>query len=96
MPNCFQLTRVGETEPTVLTALDEEICRHLGVEVHPRFWVEGWYDTIGFQIAMGSRLGSEELRERVRDYPVRGRLPEILEYLERNFTSDAWAEIGRR
>lgn len=96
MPACFQLTRKGETGPTALQAVDEELCRHLGVEVHPKWWVDGWYDSIGFAIATGTALGSQELRDRVAGYPDQGRLPEILAYLEEHFTSDSWTEIGRR
>lgn len=95
MPACFNLTRKGEKEPAVLQAVDEELCAHLGVEVHPKWWVEGWYDFIGFLVATGSPLGGEELRKKVEELNDPA-MTKILAYLEEHFTSDNWTEIGRR
>lgn len=97
MPNCFRLTRKGEREPIALQKLDEELCGLLGESVHPKFWVIGWYAVIGFAIATGKKLGSTELREYVADMPEETeRLLKILDYLEENFTDEAWVEVGRR
>lgn len=55
MPNCFQLIRKSQPEagPVVLTEVDEELCRHFGVSIHPYCWYENWYDIIGFRLALG-------------------------------------------
>lgn len=53
MPNCFQLTPKGATEPATLAAVDEGICALFGVPVHPVKYIFGWYDSIGFALAMG-------------------------------------------
>jgi len=93
MPNCFSLTRKSNPEagPVKLTLIDEELCSHLGVEVHPEYWVHGWYNSIGLMLAMGKSW--DECREIFKDSDV---LLPIIDYLEANFITDAWAEIGRR
>ena len=98
MPNCFSLTRKGESEPTDLVKVDEELCKHLGVECDPKHWTSYWYGSIGFHIACGKPLGSKELRD-VVEYIAGDDTPNLLKclnYLEEHFTSDAWVEIGRR
>ena len=97
MPACFQLTKKGATEPTSLNAIDEEICNFLREPIHPKHYVIGWYDVIGFAIATGKPLGSKELRDYVADMPQETeRLLQVLDFLEQHYTSDSWREIGRR
>ncbi len=96
MPNCFQLTKKGDTEASKLSDVDEAICKHLGVAPHPTRYVDYWFDSIGFGLATGrGQLGSQELREFVRGFSP-STLPKILKFLEENYTSSAWAEVGRR
>lgn len=108
MPNCFALTRKGETEPVVLQKLNEELCAMLGEPVHERFWTHSWYDIIGFKLAMGRSWDDIDhvLAEYVMHDIMDGRSDEnvqysadlltISHYIQTNFTSDAWVEIGRR
>ncbi len=56
MPNCFNLTKRGETTPSKLGDVDA-ICQHLGT--------------------------------------LKGDMLKVLSFLEAEYTSDAWAEIGR-
>jgi hypothetical protein len=100
MPNCYQLYRKGETRggitptyPATLQSVDEAICQHFGVPVHPKYWFRDWHNIIGFKIAMGSALGSSELRQWITENA--DDLLDVLAFLETNYTSDAWAEIGR-
>lgn len=99
MPNCFHLVRKGTTEAALLIKIDEEICELLGVPVHPKFWCLEWFDIIGFGIATGKSLGSQELRNFVASFIMTDEGPErllkILTYLEENYTSNAWVEIGK-
>ena len=103
MPNCFQLTRKGETEPIGLNTLDAELCKMLDVECHPKYWVAGWYNSIGLAVACGSTLEeqqkyyeSDELYkefgrdEKTVDYVEVMR--KISKYLNENFVSSAWVE----
>lgn len=90
MPNCFALTRKGCNEPESLIAVDEAICAHLGVEIHPVNYVDGWYDSVGFMLAMGRNW------QQIREAGFSGKnLPKIIDFLEANYISSAWAEIGR-
>jgi hypothetical protein len=100
MPNCFQLFRKGESSPLVLNRVDEEICTFLQVPVDDRKYCYDWFNVIGFLIAMGKPLGSEELRIAVRDWTdvveYQEKLLEILDFMESRYTSDAFVQIGRR
>lgn len=101
MPNNFQLTCKVTKKPVAINQIDKEICMLLNVCVHPKFYggdKYNWFNIIGFQIAMGKPLGSQELRDYVtdtsfngwdREYAEMGRL--VLNYLENTYTSRAWA-----
>lgn len=103
MPNCFQLTKKGDNEPSTLNSIDEAICIHLGVEVHPQVYCAGWYDYIGFALAMGKDWAQirQRLADTVREFPDEGTtewaavMGKILQFLEDNYTADAWATVGR-
>lgn len=110
MPNCFRLYPKGSADAAPLARIDEAICERFGWAVHPVRYVEGWFDTIGWGIAVrGHRLGSPELRAHVLNYGTDGdgnidpkyqdwtaKLILILDYLDAHYTSDAWVEIGRQ
>lgn len=99
MPVCFQLFKKGSSEAEVLTKVDEAICEHLGVPCDPVQWRFGWYDLLGFKMAMGASLGSEELREFARDCDEGQETPwmtKILAFLEENYTNTSWREVGKR
>lgn len=102
MPQCFELFNKHTGESVCLNVLDEQICKDvLNVPVHPRLYGgEGgfnWYDTIGFQIACGKQLGSQELRDHylksdmwADEAPV---IERILNYLEDNYRSNSFYSI---
>jgi hypothetical protein len=99
MPNCFCLTRKGEKKPTALQKIDDDMRVHFGAPPSKDHWYFGWYDWIGLSLAMGSTF--TEIRNRA--WKRIGPLEEedhkalaVLDYLDANYTSDAWAEIGRR
>jgi hypothetical protein len=96
MPNCFTLTRKGETKPASLNGIDEELCQHLGVPVHPTRYLAEWFNTIGFAYACGKTM--DQVVTIYRDYYNAGaeeedrqRL-EIAEYLREHYTTDTWCE----
>lgn len=88
MPNCFTLTRKGETEPSKLSAVDDALCAHLGVEPDAEQYHASWVDLEGFALAMG------------RDWAwMRVNFPDrldIIGWLEENYIPDSWVEVGRR
>jgi hypothetical protein len=97
MPNCFQLFKKGSSQAEVLARVDDAICDHMQLPVHATNYCLGWFDVIGFGIAVGKPLGSPELRAFVANMPQESaRLLQILDFLEANYTSNAFVEIGRR
>lgn len=103
MPNCFQLYPKGTNEPENLNEVDRKLCEHFNSPVDPKFWFYGWFHVIGFLIACknGCTLGSDKLRAEVvawyddREEVDRAIMLAILGYLEENYTSNAWVEIGK-
>lgn len=98
MPNCFQLYRKSKPEagPVPLNMIDAELCGFLNEPVHPQWYCFGWFDWIGFLLAMGkdwSYIRSTVEDWRPRDVP---RAIEVIDWFESNFTSDCFVEIGRR
>ena len=91
MPNCFTLTRKGASAPSKFADIDNELCAHLGVQPDPIRYYQGWYDCIGFALAIG-KTWDWMRKEWAEDTEL---LP-IIDYLEAHYVSDAWAEIGRR
>ena len=112
MPLCFQLFKKGEKEATPLNTIDSEVCQLLGVAEHPDFYCTGWFNSIGYLIASGKKLGSQELRDAVATWytprkeetdiqrqvreDVTADLQKILAYFEENYTDSAWYEVGKR
>lgn len=85
MPNCFTLTPKGASEPEPLPVIDAKLCAHLGVEPHPKYFHDAWVDVEGLALAMGR--GWDWMRANFDE----DRLP-IINWLEANYTPDAWAE----
>ncbi len=85
MPNCFSLTRKGESEPMKLQDVDTLIAAHVGEVCDPVRWCRGWYDTIGFGLAMGETFSS--LRAEYFNHPD---LLPVIDFLAENFTTAAW------
>lgn len=90
MPNCFTLTRKGMSHPEKLPLIDDALCAHLGVTPDPTRYHQEWVDIEGFGFAMGKTM--DEIRA-IDPSPER---EPIRQFLEQNYTVDAWAEIGRR
>jgi len=99
MPSCFKLLDKQTKIAVSLSKLDEDICNEvLMVPVHQKKYGGGyvngafnWFDTIGFMIATGMPLGSEELRNHYlksdlwsEEAPI---ISKILDYLETKYTS---------
>lgn len=79
----------------MLAKIDEDICMYLGKPVDPVEWYCDWFNIIGWAIAMGKELGSEQLRKYIReiiraDDPIRADITRILSFLEENYTSRSW------
>ena len=103
MPVCFQLFSKERPEdgPVVLQKVDEELCAHFGAEVDPKYYYNGWFDTVGFRLACGKSF--EDIRREFCKYVVEDgekgdaegvRFYEdslrILAYLEERYTSNSF------
>jgi hypothetical protein len=100
MPNCFQLTRKGDTHPSPLVLIDDLICEHFGVEPDPVKYLAGWYDSIGLKLAMGQSFPQiiasyKEYEEKYPNDSWPRTLGAIAVWLDANYTTDSWAEVGR-
>lgn len=65
-----------------------------GAEPDNLHWFCGWYDLIGFALACGKDW--TWMRENWTTLGSWPQLELIIAWLEANFESDAWAEIGKR
>ena len=97
MPNCFQLTTIGSNEAAMLHDVDAALCAHFGKPVHEKHWFAGWYQSIGFSLALGQTFA--EIREDFERDAQEDPEPQwyrtqiaIVDYLESHYTSDAWVE----
>jgi len=109
MPNCFTLTRKSEPEkgPVKLNVIDEDICRFFGKPVHLKHWYMGWFDMIGFDLAMGQTFPHIIDKYAKRSYycylygdmesvEYLDHMIEIAKYLDAVFIPDNFVEIGRK
>jgi hypothetical protein len=102
MPACFTLTRKGESKPAILQEIDDEMRVEFGEEPDPEQWLWGWYDTIGYGLALGRDWA--QLREQFAEDPAesertnmfRRRMLAVIYWLEANYIPNAWAEVGKR
>lgn len=100
MPNCFTLSRKAEPgKPISFITIDEELCAALGKPCDPNKYYLGWYDMIGFRLAMGQSF--DDIQQYLihdcsdhHDWAVE--MLRVSTYLREHFVSDAWAEIGNR
>lgn len=99
MPNCFQLTKKGNNEPSMLQDVDKAICDYFNVLCDEKCWYHDWFGSIGFSIALGSSF--DKLRQCYDGYCLIGtpeeikywgRMREIVDFLDREYTTTAWAE----
>lgn len=87
MANCFRLLSREDGQPALLTEIDNRMAEHFGEEPHETIWFRYWYDRAGFSFAMGRTIA--ETREL---FPEDN---DILDWIDANFTIDAWAEVVR-
>jgi hypothetical protein len=89
MPNCFQLIRDGEAVP--LVKVDEEMCQHFGAVCDADVYFRAWYNTIGYDLAMGRSF--LEIEEIYASPPWEGSgLTEVARWMSANFSSRSWYE----
>lgn len=103
MANNFQLFPKGSNTAARLFDIDKEICtKVLNITVHEKVYGgsgEGrfdWFNTIGYLIASGRELGSEELRLKVAEWTENDPIGvKVLAYLEENYSSESFRTFGK-
>jgi hypothetical protein len=105
MPACFQLYPKGSDQPAKFQEIDAELCHVFNTDCHPDYYLCGWYNYIGFSLAIGKTF--EEIRQTIDEGILSNNtstkehawwcdIRDILDYLDANYTSNAWTEIGKR
>ena len=90
MPNCFLFVS-KETKTIVdLNKVDEEICGFLGIEVHPTNYAAGWFDCIGFRLAIGKTWDDMETEFAAQGNKWYDRQLKIVRFLRERYDSSAW------
>ncbi len=95
MPACFTLTRKGESTPSSLQHIDDEMRVEFGEEPDEDRWLWGWYDTIGCGLALGRDWA--QLREQFAEDPaesertnmLRRRRLAVIDWLETRYIPNA-------
>jgi len=98
MPVCFQLTRIGEIEPAYLTDVDAELCQQFEIPFSEHTYAYGWYDDIGFKLALGKSW--DELADQYQKYSYTTSqyqehelmMLRMVHYLRQHYVVDAWRE----
>lgn len=94
MPQCFQLFAVQNgivsIEPADLNYVDQQLCELLNKPVDKTHYVAGWFDAIGWQIAVNNlQLGTDALRQKIKEFESEN-LNKCLEFLENNYSSTSF------
>lgn len=103
MANNFQLFLKGSNKASLLNDVDTEICTEiLKLPVHAKVYGGSgenrfdWFNTIGYLIASGRELGSEELRLKVAEWTDNDPIGvKVLAYLEENYSSKSFITFGK-
>ena len=61
----FKLLNKSDGSPVDLDELDKILCNLVGEEISEKYYCLAWFDIIGFEIARGKYLGSEDLRNSI-------------------------------
>lgn len=89
MPNCFTLTRKGETEPTSLETIDCVVCQRFPDDfTYQSDTYAAWFEVIGFMLAMGVTFDTM-LTTR---FSIGSRMHRVAAFLNEHYVANAWAQ----
>lgn len=88
MPVCFRLYAPNSSEPANLAEVDNKICELFNETPHETNWFRGWFNVIGFRLALGDR--KEELMEDFKEHEFYGK---IVEWIFDNFRVESFREV---
>ena len=90
MPNCFQLTKKGEVEPSTLNSVDEAICEYVGAPVDEKKWYYNWYNILGLAYACGKSC--EEVARITHEQDPGHKLDTVARFIADNYETKSWYE----
>jgi len=93
MPACFQLTRIGQTEPEHLQKIDDELWTNYtgAIPVPNDKWYANWYNIIGLSLACGKTF--DDILENIEaSGDTDNRLYAVARFLKDNYSTNAWYE----
>ena len=93
MPNAFQLIRKSTGQAEKFAVIDDELRQYLGVPPNEKSYYRGWYDSIGYAIAIGKSW--DEIRATIvgtPDDPGDEESIKLVDWLIANFDTRAWYE----
>lgn len=94
MPACFQLFPKGSDTPARFSDIDDRMRAHFGAQPDPKQYYRFWYDIEGFGLATGHSF--DDMRALDADAPPEESRRAIIDWLDANYTFEAWTEIGHR
>jgi hypothetical protein len=105
MPVTFSLYPRGASVPASLNEVDRLMCEHFGVEPDSKRYLCGWFDSIGFYLALGRTFETirTDYEARLEKSKIKPELPNdvdfysstlaILEWLEANYSPTSGHEM---
>jgi hypothetical protein len=101
MPACFSLRKKDVKELSRFADIDDEMCAAFGIPSDEKKYYMGWYDYIGFKLAVGQSFADiiRQLESDVAEYPEEQFSKDMLAialWLDKYYTSDAWYDRSAR
>jgi hypothetical protein len=105
MQNTFSLYPRGARVPASLNEVDRLMCEHFGFEPDSKRYLCGWFDSIGFYLALGRTYQTirADYEARLEKAKVKPEFPDdvdfytstlaILEWLEANYSPNSSYEM---
>lgn len=96
MAGYFQLLNKKTGKPESFSFIDEELCNYFHEPIDPDKYLAGWYDSIGFRVAMGKSL--TEIRQDFINLMIEdpkhaegiSNLIKILDWIDQHYTTNSW------
>lgn len=96
MPNCFAMTRIGESEYVGLAEVDNAARKHFGAPEDAEHWYLDWYNWMGLMFACGESF--DGIRKNIRKHSEKDATESaaavaemaLIDYLEKNYTVESW------
>ena len=82
MPNCYALTKIGESKYTKLATVDDQMREYFDAPPNPDEWYKNWEMYLGLAFSLGKDF--DDCRTIFPD------LKDVIDWIENNYTVTAW------